>query len=287
MSYAGRYEAAFRVKVLDEDGQPVTNATVTAAFWKANASYSGHEIENCVKQTSTNGICEFQGRCDGTVSWGVDGPGYYRSGAPSPQFTNLTVEGRLEPWNSLYEVTLKRIGNPIPMYSRDLSQVWPFMHVPELGKSYGFDLVKSDWIAPFGKGETADFLIRIDTERTVMSKEYLEKNPESAADSIHSALSLTFSNPDDGIQAYYEQPRDGSIYRLPRFAPESGYETNLFREYRIGAGAGRNDEMLREDLNYLFRVRTNGLVMFHYFLNPTPNDRNLEHDPKRNLFQAK
>jgi len=26
---------------------------------------------------------------------------------------------------------------------------------------------------------------------------------------------------------------------------------------------------------------------FTYFLNPTPNDRNVEHDPKRNVFKMK
>lgn len=28
------------------------------------------------------------------------------------------------------------------------------------------------------------------------------------------------------------------------------------------------------------------IVLFTYYLNPTPNDRNLEFDPKRNLLQG-
>jgi hypothetical protein len=155
-----------------------------------------------------------------------------------------------------------------------------------------------------------DFLIRVNSEKTVMSPDYLSKNPESDSQAWHCAYSLTFPNPDDGIQQFCEPHHGGSVFRLPRLAPEGGYETNFFREYRVGAGAVRNDEMQREDLNYLFRVRTkrdaNGKLVsalygkiegrieygdkwfsFFYFLNPTPNDRNLEHDPKRNLFQAK
>lgn len=67
----------------------------------------------------------------------------------------------------------------------------------------------------------------------------------------------------------------------------------------------------KEDLNYFFRVRTRkeggkivsanygkidrdidfdiinsdtALLFFTYYLNPTPNDRNMEFDPKRNLL---
>jgi hypothetical protein len=68
----------------------------------------------------------------------------------------------------------------------------------------------------------------------------------------------------------------------------------------------KND--MREDQNYFFRVRTvldeqgriksalygkisgdikfgvNRVIRFNYYLNPTSLDRNLEFDPKRNLF---
>jgi protocatechuate 3,4-dioxygenase beta subunit len=37
VSFGGMYSAAFKVKVLGEDERPVTNASVLAAFWDANA----------------------------------------------------------------------------------------------------------------------------------------------------------------------------------------------------------------------------------------------------------
>src|SRR5690606_37036818 len=35
-----------------------------------------------------------------------------------------------------------------------------------------------------------------------------------------------------------------------------------------------------------FHLDARGFVMFAYYFNPTPNDRNLEFDPKKNLFPA-
>ena len=40
---------------------------------------------------------------------------------------------------------------------------------------------------------------------------------------------------------------------------------------------------IRGPLDFGFRGRRNGLGMTYYF-NPTPNDRNMEFDPSRNLF---
>lgn len=314
--FGGSYEASFGVRLLDEDGQPVTNAIVRAGFWRAKPSGYGGGIEvneRFTKLTDTNGICNFSGHCIDVayVSWGAEKNGYYATLGMKPAFTNDGISGRLEPWNKMYEATLRKIVKPITMYHCDLNQKWPPMKVPELGKVFGFDLMKSDWVAPYGKGETVDILIQIDVEKTIMTEDYLQKNPESSKESIRNVFTLTFPNPDDGIQIYCQQPREGSVFRLPRYAPESGFETNFVREYRIGAGAGNNIEMQREDLNYLFRVRTKrdehgkmvsalygkiegrinfgdigktGWLKFHYYLNPTVNDRNLEHDPNRNLL---
>jgi len=103
-----------------------------------------------------------------------------------------------------------------------------------------------------------------------------------------------------------------SEFKSPRYAPESGYEPKLVN--RIGRTAP--DKPIKEsgksDIVYFFRVRTiidesghvtsalygkiygdlrfdiiNGnpaYLLFDYYLNPTPNDRNMEFDPKQNLF---
>ena len=127
-------------------------------------------------------------------------------------------------------------------------------------------------------------------------------------------MEITFSNEDDGIIEFHDpQPAlEGSIFRLPRFAPETGYTDHWsLKQFLNSNGSSLETLSQREGLNYFFRVRTkkddagkiitaqygkirgpieywirahkNGLSMTYYF-NPTPNDRNMEFDPKRNLF---
>ena len=125
-------------------------------------------------------------------------------------------------------------------------------------------------------------------------------------------LTVSFSNPNDGIQVFYAYPMQGSAFRSPRFAPETGYATNYVMTRRMD-DRSLYDDAAWEDLNYIFRVRTKcdaqgtitnalygkiygtlehringakGVFGCTYYLNPTPNDRNLEYDPKRNLFKG-
>ncbi len=125
---------------------------------------------------------------------------------------------------------------------------------------------------------------------------------------------MTFSNEDDGIIEFPDpQPeKEGSIFRLPRFAPEIGY-TNRWSLYgfETETESSYSENAKRGNLNYLYRVRTKkdetgkiisahygkirGPIKFGayakatslsitYYFNPTPLDRNMEFDPKQNLF---
>ena len=100
----------------------------------------------------------------------------------------------------------------------------------------------------------------------------------------------------------------GSALRLPRYAPETGYLPTLVQELSLN-GNKRINGADGEDQNYFYRVRTvldengnvksavygkiagpiqywgNKDVHMIYYLNPTPNDRNMEFNPKKNLFQ--
>ena len=68
-------------------------------------------------------------------------------------------------------------------------------------------------------------------------------------------------------------------------------------------GQGAKDDMNNPNRNYFFRVRTvkndegnivsayygkiyGDFMQFSYYLNPTPNDRNIEFDPKQNLISS-
>lgn len=90
-------------------------------------------------------------------------------------------------------------------------------------------------------------------------------------------------------------------------APEVGYSALSPKRVYQPVGKPQHSD-IQQDQNYFFRVRTmkddkgnivsalygkiygdfqfdeRGRVTFTYYLNPTPNDRNVEFNPKKNLF---
>ncbi|HAL92636.1 MAG TPA: hypothetical protein DCM68_06395 [Verrucomicrobia bacterium] len=234
----------------------------------------------------------------------INGVIYYGDRGGRIEFTNQ-VSDRWQPWNPTIELSLRRILNPIPMYVKDMRMdVNPF---PALDENLGYDLEKGDWLSPYGIGQIADFIFQVHCDWSEGKSPYGEQY-------YHATLELTFSNEDDGIIEFRDsQPElEGSIFRLSRFAPESGYTNRWFAErFTNKEGSTLATISQRKDLNYFFRVRTkkdetgkivsahygkirgpldfgfrgkrNGLGMT-YYLNPTPNDRNMEFDPNRNLF---
>ncbi len=228
-------------------------------------------------------------------------PGFYPTDSVY-KCTN-TIGNKWQPWNPTIEVVVKPIINPIPMYARNVGSLPDILKIPAKDIPIGFDLMIGDFVAPYGKGIFPDFFFTL-----------TEKVPfVSYRKPFDYSLKLTFNNKEDGILSVTPPPlNQGSALRLPRFAPESGYQSPLILEERHYLD--ENGQMMAqqhpENLNksFFFRVRTvldqsgiiksalygkisgpiqfrsDGGIEFTYYLNPTPNDRNMEFDPKRNLF---
>ena len=178
------------------------------------------------------------------------------------------------------------------------------LKIPEFGIPIGYDLMAGDWTAPYGVGERADFIF--EAKRSVRSDRDYEGK-----------LALRFSNRADGLIAADMPLEDGSELRLPYDAPADGYVAQkIWGEERRPMPDGR--DVVHSDslqtMNYFFRVRSvvdaegrvvsalygkihgdirffigtkaprSGLA-FTYYLNPD-GTRNVEFDPKRNLFKS-
>ncbi len=293
--------ASFIVRTVDEEGRPVSNAVVEIGFNQGYGPGMIHEFEKLSATTDTNGLCTLAGKCDGTLGGNVHKSGYYRSLLNNISITNSTLSHWL-PIDKEYKVILRPILNPIPMYAKRTN-----LRIPVSGDSLGYDLEKGDWLLPYGNGSTADFLFRVQCVWSGEESPYGEKYYDATVD-------LTFSNEDDGIIEFADsQPAsEGSIFRLPRFAPEVGYASHWsLQQFMNAEGSHYQTDSQREPLNYFIRVRTkkdetgkiiaanygkirkplqlvvtpeNTWVSMAYYFNPTPNDRNMEFDPKQNLF---
>jgi len=162
------------------------------------------------------------------------------------------------------------------------------LKLPEYGKPIAYDLEIGDWIGPYGNGINKDIIFQ---------KDYSDKG----ADGYYSKVTISFPKNGDGIQIYdVPDTEKGSALRSPHEAPLNGYQPEITREVSALKGLPSKFEYDPNRI-YFFRVRTsldhNGNVVsahygkiygdfmqFTYYLNPTPNDRNIEFDPKQNLL---
>jgi hypothetical protein len=283
-------EAEVTIKIVDEDGGPINavNVGITLELPKGNGQISYISKEGT---TGADGIFRASGNTMSNIAYGAEKQGYYKSSGEYHFVTS--ANGRWQPWNPEFTLVLRKIGNPAPMYACQLRT----LTLPEMNKRIGFDLIEYDWVSPYGNGKHADFIFRIDGK---YKNEYEYDN----------TLTLTFANKLDGIQLITEDRKFGSQFKLPRTAPETGYQNKLIRsESRVPGQPYKSDS--KEDNNYIFRIRSeekNGKLIramygkiqgdinfgvdkmthkasitFTPYLNPDYS-RNLEFDPNKNLF---
>ncbi|GAB7025024.1 hypothetical protein [Geotalea toluenoxydans] len=277
------------LNVVDEKNQPVEGADIEICFVGGCTS---DDVKNY--KTDENGTCKVSGLSkDGQISAGITKKDYYSTLFHQDYY--ISKLGMWQPWNKEYTVVLRPKINPVPMYVRE-----KWITIPVVGKEIGFDLVKFDWVIPYGQGVTSDFIFRVD-------RQYKD------VDNFDAIMTLTFSNESDGIQLLKEDTGGdfnvGSRFRLPRNAPETGYVRKLAKRKTRGGGVFYDDAY--EDSNYFFRVRSEkdekgnltramygkikgdikidprstetGDIHLFYYLNPDYT-RNLEFDPDKNLF---
>jgi hypothetical protein len=291
-------EAKITVHVTDESGVAVSNAQAVAQFQNALKPGEGQGTGRPTEVrgfTDTNGFCVLTGNgTDGSVGIGILKDGYYYGNA-EVAFTNGDhILNRWLPWNPTVEVTIQKKGVQVPMFARKVNEV----KIPTGNQPVGFDLTVGDWVAPYGKGETSDFLFKFE------SKPKPEAPPREFPP-YDVTLTVSFANIGDGIQSATALPRG---FRVARQSPADGYEPQLVKHSYKELGQPAHVDFL-EGQNYFFRVRTKkdtqgsitsalygkisgdfrggitGKLTFTYYLNPEPNSRNMEFDPNRNLFQ--
>jgi len=283
--------AKVTIFVTDENGNPVEGADIGMGL------HGGTLRKDGVKgKTDKEGNFVVSGASlDGVIIGEVEKPGYYLS-----VFQHAFVIAKLgvwQPWNKLIKIELRPKIKPVPMFARKRR-----VKIPAVGKKIGFDLTKFDWVAPYGLGTAADFIIKVESRY-------------NSFDDRVATLDLSFSNEFDGIQSFELDMGGnfgvGSDFRTPRYAPENGYSNHLATHFNPKAPG--HYAYKTKDTYYFFRVRSeqnknnelnramygklkgdliakptkDGLaeIEFYYWLNPDYT-RNMEFDPESNLFSS-
>ena len=301
MCVAPLRELAVDVTVQDEQGLPVEGAKVqteyyhfitrspfrllTEPFVKSFDDYWMTLIRN----SNANGVSKLRfNPADPNMPVTITKDGYYLSRIILPdRMPDTPRKWTKEP----IKITprLREIKNPIPLRGVQKQEIkFPAPWETEAG----FDLVKAEWMPPFGQGEHEDITVLPETQ----------ENPQG--EFPYQRLTVKFSDENSGIIII---PNSGLImeseFPFPYLAPlgvytntpiiltkksaltyESNLESrNLFFRIRIKQDdEGNIIEAIygRFQPTEYIRRRENFFIRMDYLINPTPNDRNLE--PMRN-----
>lgn len=281
-------EAKLTIKVLDDEGRSLSNMPVHV--WLSESAIRDG-------QTDSNGLFVAEGTCTiKDIPISVVKQGYYDSRLTYSYPNYVSVkEHKWQPWNPTVTAVVRRVVNPIPMFMKRVETKLPVENVP-----FAFDLQAGDWLEPYGRGQVPDLSFKV-TRRVTSPNDY------------EGTLRLSFTNAFDGIQQAEGMIME-SVFQFPRVASAVGYATNYVYSHGNDPSKGYYGARVDDPKKYyLVRVRSvvdsdgklkqaqYGLlagdieltgvasansvrIAFTYYLNPTPNDRNMEFDPKRNLF---
>ena len=291
-------DAKLTVHVTDSVGQDVPDAPIRIGFNVNPENRTQRE-----GKTDANGIFVAEGKTSYEVGCAVEKNGYYRTFILHHfhlQHGNDVINGRWQPWNPTLEIKLKEKRNPIPMYARGLS-----IMLPKKGEAFGFDFKVGDLVAPYGKGENTDVLLKC----------WGNKPPPPLYSSTHSRYAVLSSDKEGA--GFIRKSQDAqSVFKSLHEAPMEGYQSEINLGYRRANNEILEERDFPESEYVIFRSRVEksedgeilksnygkiynisfdisandhdgARVSLLYYFNPTPNDRNLEYDPNENLFDKK
>jgi len=312
--------ASFGVKVVDLDtNQPLSDVEVVGWFansngWKAwTESAPTYEDKH---KTDEEGNCRVSGSTNnGRVGVDVDNVpnGYYRHVGNTYRFTQKPLLPLLHwrPTDLVITAKLQRVGHTVPLFVKRTGRKIGSDAIAGNEESFAYDLVEGAFLPPFGEGQTADIVF------LRLPQEYIGEGfngRDLRAPRYKNTVKVIFQGDEANGMAVMPSPDAQAFLRI-RTAPEEGYHSEVsFSEATSG------DLQRREGLDakkcYCFRIRTERDergkiksllygkiygdpsfflegsdrwkqkicgVSFLYYLNPTPNDRNLEWDMKNNL----
>ena len=297
-----------KIIVLEEDGVPIEGVDIE--IWGSSdaliLSNSAGALRDEVKgRTNSHGVFRTRRRLSSIPSsyCKIFKQGYY--------IAEGSADTMLRREDGALKAMMQAPKNPLPLFVKRVGRKLGSESIAANGESFSYDLVKGAFLPPFGEGQIADIVF------SRLPQEYIGEGMNGRgkqAPRYKNALLLSFQG--DEANGVWESPLpDAQAYCWIRRAPAEGYNREIsFSE------ATSSDLQRREGLDdkkcYCFRIRTNrdergniksslygkiygdpsfflegsdrwkqkiAGISFLYYLNPTPNDRNLEWDRKNNF----
>ncbi len=307
-SFVYGVDGKFNFKVLDESGNPVHNAKMSMDVLTPsgnNDSHKGYNVTSLKGISDQEGCWSIEGATPETPAVSVRKEGYYDS-VVKFTFNNWKEKPwRWKPYEQCVTLVLRKITNPIPMYAWGM---YKLIYPVRESEWVGYDMLQAEWMPPYGKGMTEDL------QMCVVCNSGERDNGKVPL----SVVSIKFLGKHNGVTGIPDQSVCGQSWlKLPYSATRDGYMTQDFiiSHFVSREGDVEHYAMNTGTTNSFFRIRSRidkdgcfieglygkirGLVKIgnggpnnitldmDYYVNPTPNDLNMEWDPKCNLVPKK
>ena len=279
-----------KVTVVEEDGTPIKGADVGVYY----LAYDTNKDKEVAGKTNEKGVYTATSKAILRMEVSIHKNGYYP-----------TLSGRLSRKKD-HEVTyvLRKKKKPIPLYAKKVRET-----VPGIGRKYGFDFEAGDWVAPHGKGKNEDVYFKVELVKDKKNKDagkveiifphekegifFVSKkngyHPLSGLPMPNEAFANGYDAKMERVESGYQnenKPRNSSYFLRIRAtkSKERGYNFNYVK-FKDGVSFMMSGGVFLEGAARKKHPKEVGMVSFTYYFNPTPNDRNLEFDPEKNLFK--
>ena len=280
-------------RVLNDFGAPVPGARVNVFFDMADRG-EGRRVDGI---TNTNGICVVEEKTVGVLKIEVSCDGYYGTKEEicfiAMGHEHEVKNGKWQPWEAVKNIVLLPIKNPCAL----IADMPEWKRTRELKKWIGFDLIKYDFVMPYGKGVDTDMEVMFDSDGVWNIKDY-------------TGMALKIRFPEKFAGGYYANKTPGSEYVGVYQADTNGvfikeftffervrsrnkrgyatsYERHLFDPSKVLVVRSRcklNEDGTLKTAHYfqLDGIKFSGdskrgaALLFLSIYNPLPNDTNLE-----------
>ena len=281
--FAGGTPIKLKIKVVDELGNPVDKAYVGGYFDDSRkGDGAGKKFELI---TNDNGACNVMGVVRLFVGVRISKKGYYDS-----SYRAFILRKNNEVLRNII-VVLKKITKPIAMQARKVELIFP-----RLEEYYPFDCDVGDWVKPYGAGITPHIYIYhlghfkdMFTGTSILKIKTVDKNTGlqragfdgfSKYQSIYLAPTNNYTN----LIEFITQETKTEVIKNTRL---NGNQYLIFKVQNSTNSTMYNYGKIYPEIRYgKFRKSGKYEVHFMYYYNPTPDDRNLEFDPKQNLIKT-
>lgn len=252
------------INVIDDRGAAVEEATVEVTY-----EAIGSESTVKVGQTDATGRVSVSGNTNVGIWLRVRKDGYYNHGY-MPAESDFTSASKLN--NSFAKtIELPRIINPVPLYAN----LQGGGTLPAINEWCGYDLTAADWVAPYGKGDTIDILMRfqrkfvgfdkrirhqaIEEERAFSKKAFAVRNETWTEEKFRYisgdwdlTLEIAFEGKKEGMIRVDDESKANSLLTMPHNAFAEGYRKSF--RYNIST-YGASAWKFQKNVGFFLRTR--------------------------------